>query len=81
MDRYVFRNSPQTKQKVILMGFMDKLKNSFKREKGAAKEQVGRDQRDPYLEAEGRKERYEGGVKQVGEQIKDAAKEARRTVK
>jgi len=34
---------------------------------------------DPYLENEGRKDRMAGGAKQVGERVKDAAKETRRT--
>lgn len=61
------------------MGFMDKLKNRFQQAKGRGKETAGRESGDPYLEAEGSKDRLAGGAKQVGEQAKDAAKEARRT--
>ncbi|GAA1535172.1 hypothetical protein GCM10009678_16980 [Actinomadura kijaniata] len=63
------------------MSFLDKMKNKLQMAKGRGKEQAGRDSRDPYMEAEGRKDRMSGGAKQVGEQLKDAAKEARRTMK
>ncbi|KAB2345514.1 CsbD family protein [Actinomadura rudentiformis] len=63
------------------MGFLDKLKNKAQKAKGRSKEEAGRDTRDPYLEAEGRRDRMAGGAKQVGEQAKDAAKEARDTFK
>ncbi|GAA4231983.1 hypothetical protein GCM10022254_30690 [Actinomadura meridiana] len=61
------------------MGLIDKLKNRTQRGKGRAKENAGRESGDPYLEAEGRKDRIAGGAKQVGEKAKDAAREARRT--
>ncbi|MFC4048103.1 CsbD family protein [Actinomadura syzygii] len=61
------------------MGLLKKLKNSTQRAKGRAKERAGRESRDPYLEAEGRKDRVAGGVKQVGEKAKDTAREIRRT--
>lgn len=56
------------------MGFMDKVKNKFQMGGGRAKEQVGRATNDRSLEAEGRGDRVSGSVKQVGEQVKDAAK-------
>ena len=56
------------------MGFMDKLKNRFMMGKGHAKQGVGRAAGDPYLAAEGQRERISGGTRQVGEQIKDAGK-------
>lgn len=61
------------------MGLFDKLKNRTQRGKGRAKEAAGRESRDPYLEAEGRKDRVVGGAKQVGEKAKDAVRETRRT--
>jgi uncharacterized protein YjbJ (UPF0337 family) len=61
------------------MGFLDKLKNKTQKAKGRGKEEAGRQTGDPSLEAEGGKDRAAGGAKQVGEQAKDAAKEARRT--
>ncbi|MFG1999760.1 CsbD family protein [Spirillospora sp. NPDC048911] len=63
------------------MGFLDKLKNKAQKAKGRGKEQAGRETGDPYLESEGRKDRMAGGAKQVGEQAKDVAKEARDTFK
>ncbi|TDD39961.1 CsbD family protein [Actinomadura sp. KC06] len=61
------------------MGLFEKLKNRTQRAKGRAKENAGRESRDPSLEAEGRKDRIAGGAKQVGEKAKDAAREVRRT--
>ncbi|MEV5576777.1 CsbD family protein [Spirillospora sp. NPDC052269] len=61
------------------MGFLDKLKNKAQQSKGRGKEAAGRAADDPYLEAEGRKDRAAGGAKQVGEKAKDAAREIRRS--
>jgi len=61
------------------MGFVDKLKNKMQKGKGRAKESAGRRTDDPYLVGEGKADRVAGGVKQVGEQAKDAGREARRT--
>lgn len=63
------------------MGFMDKLKNRFTMGRGRAKQEAGRAAGDPYLEAEGRGERVEGGVKQAGERVKDAGKDIRDAMK
>lgn len=59
------------------MGFMDKLRNKFTMGKGRAKQDVGRATGDPYLQAEGQSERIGGAGRQVGEQVKDAARNAR----
>ncbi|HEY2578835.1 MAG TPA: CsbD family protein [Streptosporangiaceae bacterium] len=59
------------------MGFMDKLKNRFQMGKGRGKRDLGRATGDPYLEAEGQRERTSGAAKQVGEQVKDAGKNVR----
>ncbi|WP_030173177.1 CsbD family protein [Spirillospora albida] len=61
------------------MGFLDKIKNKTQRAKGRGKEEAGRRSGDPNLEAEGTRDRMAGGAKQVGEQAKDAAREARET--
>ncbi|TDD65033.1 CsbD family protein [Actinomadura darangshiensis] len=61
------------------MSFLDKLKNKAQKAKGRGKEEAGRQSGDPRLEAEGRGERTAGGAKQVGERVKDAGKETRRT--
>ena len=63
------------------MGFMDKLKNRFQIGKGHGKQDLGRATGDPYLEAEGKRERLSGSAKQVGEQVKDAGKNVRGTFK
>jgi uncharacterized protein YjbJ (UPF0337 family) len=59
------------------MGFIDKMRNKFKMGKGRAKQDVGRATGDPYLETKGQSERAEGAARQVGEQVKDAAKNVR----
>lgn len=59
------------------MGFMDKLRNRLKMGRGRAKENVGRATGDPYLETRGKAERVDGAGRQVGEQVKDAAKNVR----
>jgi uncharacterized protein YjbJ (UPF0337 family) len=59
------------------MGFMDKLKNRLQMSKGRAKQDVGRTTGDPYLEAEGKRERVSGAAKQVGEEVKDTGKNVR----
>jgi len=59
------------------MGFMDKLRNKFTMGKGRAKQNAGRATGDPYLESEGQAERVEGAGRQVGEQVKDSAKNVR----
>jgi uncharacterized protein YjbJ (UPF0337 family) len=57
------------------MGFMDKLRNRLQMGRGKSKQEAGRAMGDPYLEAEGRGERIEGGVRQAGERVKDAGKD------
>lgn len=59
------------------MGLMDKLRNRLQMGKGHAKQDVGRATDDPYLEAEGQRERLGGATRQVGEQAKDAGKNVR----
>jgi uncharacterized protein YjbJ (UPF0337 family) len=59
------------------MGFLDKLRNRFTMARGRGKQEAGRAAGDPYLEAEGRADRMEGGVKQAGERVKDAGKDVR----
>lgn len=59
------------------MGFMDKLRNRFQMGTGRAKEKTGRAVGNPYLETKGEAERAGGATRQVGEQVKDAGKNAR----
>jgi uncharacterized protein YjbJ (UPF0337 family) len=63
------------------MGFMDKLKNKMQMGRGRTKQQAGRTVGNPYLESKGKQERTAGGAKQVGEQVKDAAKSIKHAMK
>ena len=56
------------------MSFLDKMKNRLQMGRGHAKQDLGRATGDPYLEAEGQKERIGGSARQVTEQVKDAGK-------
>ena len=59
------------------MGFLDKLRNRLQMARGRSKQETGRAAGDPYLEAEGRADRMEGGVRQAGERVKDAGQDMR----
>jgi len=54
------------------MSAADKAKDKMQAAKGKAKEATGEAVDDPYLEAEGRKDRMAGDLKQAGEKVKDA---------
>lgn len=54
------------------MGVMDKLRNKLQMGKGRAKQRAGDATGDPYLAAEGQRDRMGGAARQVGEQAKDA---------
>jgi len=56
------------------VSFLDKMKNRLQMGRGHAKQDLGRATGDPYLEAEGQKERIGGSARQVTEQVKDAGK-------
>jgi uncharacterized protein YjbJ (UPF0337 family) len=56
------------------MGAVDKAKNKTEELAGKAKEKVGQVTGDKDTEAEGRKDRAKGNLKQAGEKIKDAFK-------
>ena len=59
------------------MGFMDKLRNRMQMSKGRAKREAGQASGDPYLAGKGEAERVGGATREVGEQAKDAARNAR----
>ncbi|GAA0945264.1 CsbD family protein [Actinocorallia libanotica] len=63
------------------MGFLDKLRNKATIGKGHAKENLGRQNRDPEMTAEGQADRLRGGAKQVGERVKDAARDIKRSTR
>jgi uncharacterized protein YjbJ (UPF0337 family) len=57
------------------MGIGDKISNKAEELKGHGKEQVGKANDDPQLQAEGRADQASGKTKNAGEKIKDAAKD------
>ena len=56
------------------MAFDDKVENKTQEVGGKVKEGVGRATNDRELEAEGRGDQAESGLKQAGEKVKDAAR-------
>lgn len=56
---------------------INKIRNRFRMGKGRAKARAGRAACDPYLETRGQGERVSGAARQVGEQVKDAGRNAR----
>ena len=54
----------------------DKLRNQGQDLKGKAKESVGRATDDEELEAAGRSDQAKSSLKQAGEKVKDAVKDA-----
>ena len=58
------------------MGTDDKLRNKGEDLKGKAKETVGRATDDEELEAQGRTDQAKSNLKDAGEKVKDAIKDA-----
>ena len=58
------------------MSDMDKVKNAAERAKGKLKELVGRVTGSGSLHAEGKGDEAKGDLRQAGEHVKDAAKDA-----
>ena len=56
------------------MGLGDKISNKAEELKGKAKETVGKATGNERLEAEGQVDQGKAGVKKVGENVKDGAK-------
>jgi uncharacterized protein YjbJ (UPF0337 family) len=54
------------------MGLDDKLKNKTQEVTGSAKEKVGDWTGDESMEAEGKKDKAVGNIKEAGEKVKDA---------
>ncbi len=63
------------------MSNTDKLRNEAEDAKGKAKEKWGEVTDDDSLEAEGRGDQAEAGMKKAGENAKDAASDAKDAVK
>ena len=57
------------------MGLGDKISNKTEELKGKAKETTGKVTGNEELEAEGKVDQGKSGVKQAGENVKDAAKD------
>jgi uncharacterized protein YjbJ (UPF0337 family) len=58
------------------VGTGDKIDNQAEVLKGKVKEAAGRTTDDPELEVEGQGDQAKGHVKQAGEKVKDAVKDA-----
>jgi uncharacterized protein YjbJ (UPF0337 family) len=58
------------------VGTEDKLRNQGEDLKGKAKESIGRATDDEELEAQGRTDQAKSSLKQAGEKVKDAVKDA-----
>ena len=58
------------------MGTDDKLRNKGEDLKGKAKETIGRATDDEELEAQGRADQAKSSLKDAGEKVKDAIKDA-----
>ncbi|MGH4009471.1 MAG: CsbD family protein [Pseudonocardiaceae bacterium] len=58
------------------MGLQDKIKNTAEVMKGKAKEAAGKATGSEQMEVEGKLEQGKGNLKQAGEKIRDAAKDA-----
>jgi uncharacterized protein YjbJ (UPF0337 family) len=62
------------------MGLDDKMKNKAEETVGKAKEYVGERTDNERLVAEGQSQRTEAELKQAGERVKDAARDAKHAV-
>ncbi|HEX4253258.1 MAG TPA: CsbD family protein [Pseudonocardia sp.] len=62
------------------MSLGDKIKNKAEEVKGKVKETVGEVTGNDELVAEGKLDQGKAGVKQTGESIKDAAKDAKNAI-
>ena len=58
------------------MSIDDKAKNAAEKAKGKVKEAAGHMTGDKSMEAEGKGDQAKGGLKQAGEHVKDAVKNA-----
>lgn len=63
------------------MGIFDKAKNSAEKIAGRGKEAIGDHTGDDDLKAEGQADQAEGSIKNVGEDLKDAAADIKRDLR
>lgn len=59
------------------MSIADKIRNRFRMGKGRAKAKTGRATGDPFLETKGQGQRAGAAGREMGEQVKDAGRNAR----
>jgi uncharacterized protein YjbJ (UPF0337 family) len=60
------------------LSFLHKIRNRARVRKGRARQKIGRATNNPRLQAKGMADRVSGGVRQFGEELKDAGKDVRR---
>ncbi|WP_120521936.1 CsbD family protein [Arthrobacter celericrescens] len=63
------------------MGLDDKIRNAAEEAAGKVKEKTGQATDNEQLEAEGKSDQVKANVKQAGEKVKDAAKDATDSLK
>ena len=61
------------------LSFLDKIRNRSRLSRGRAKQKIGRATNNPRLQAEGLADRVSGGARQLGEELKDAGKDIKRS--
>jgi uncharacterized protein YjbJ (UPF0337 family) len=63
------------------MGFLSRLRNKSQVRRGRVKQRIGRATNNRRLRAEALADRIGGSAKQLGEQVKDAGNDARRSIR
>lgn len=61
------------------LSFLDKIRNRSRISRGRAKQKIGRATNNPRLQAEGLADRVSGGARQLGEELKDAGNDIKRS--
>jgi uncharacterized protein YjbJ (UPF0337 family) len=69
-------NGPRSEE--CSMGIFDKAKNSAEKVAGQAKEAIGDHTDDSELKAEGQRDQAKGSIKNVGEDVKEAASDIKK---
>jgi len=62
------------------MSFLNRIRSRSQRNKGRAKQKLGRATNNPRLQAEGLAERVSGGTRELGEDLKDELKAASKDI-
>jgi len=61
------------------LSFLSRIRNRARVRRGRVKQKVGRATNNPRLQAEGLADRISGGARQLGEELKGAVKDPKRT--